>query len=119
MQDYRKLKVWERAHALTLQVYRITARFPADERIGLTSQARRCCVSIAANIAEGSGRGSPKDFVRFLKIASGSANELEYYLILCTDLGFVAVDVRDKLQTELSQVRRMLSGLMRSILEAA
>ena len=78
MQDFRQLRVWQLAHELTLDVYRITKSFPKDEQYGLTSQLRRCSSSIAANIAEGCGRGSDSEFARFLQIAMGSACEFEY-----------------------------------------
>jgi four helix bundle protein len=86
MRDFHSLKVWEKAHRLTLQVYRASESFPAVERYGLTTQARRAAASIAANIAEGCGRESEADFVRFLSMSLGSATELEYHLILARDL---------------------------------
>jgi four helix bundle protein len=82
MQNFRNLKVWDRAHALTLDVYQSSRSFPRDEMYGLTSQMRRASASIGANIAEGSCRGGDIDFARFLQIATGSASELEYHLIL-------------------------------------
>ena len=86
---FRKLNVWQKAHRLTLRIYRNTQRFPADERFGLTSQLRRCGISVAANIAEGCGRGTDLDFARFLQIAMGSASEAEYLLLLAADLGLL------------------------------
>jgi four helix bundle protein len=86
MQDFRQLKIWERAHQLTLAVYSNTASFPHEERYGLTSQIRRVAVSIPANLAEGCGRGGDADFRRFVQIAMGSACELEYHLLLACDL---------------------------------
>ena len=81
MSDYRKLVVWEKAHKLVLEVYRVTMTFPKEELFGLTSQIRRASASIPANIAEGSGRGSDAEMARFLHIALGSASELEYHLL--------------------------------------
>jgi len=89
MKDFRNLQVWERAHQLTLTVYKMTANFPAEERFGLTSQIRRCSASIGANIAEGCGKRGNGEFQRFLQIASGSASELDYHLLLARDLGFL------------------------------
>ena len=86
MKNFRELKVWEKAHLLTIDIYRITATFPKEEMYGLTSQIRRASSSIPANIAEGCGRGSDNDFRRFLQIAMGSASELEYHLLLAHDL---------------------------------
>ena len=115
MQDFRGLKVSEQSHALTLRIYEVTARFPDTERYGLTSQMRRCCASIPANIAEGCGRGSPREFLRFLRIASGSAHELEYFLILSRDLQFIRSNDCEHPDEPLSEIRRMLAGLMRKL----
>ena len=87
MQDFRKLVVWQKSHAVTLAVYRFTKAFPADERFGLTSQMRRAASSIGANLAEGSSRGSDTDFARFVQISVGSASEMECHLMLARDLG--------------------------------
>jgi four helix bundle protein len=87
MKDFRDLRVWESAHRLTLDIYRTTAQFPRDELYGLTSQMRRCSVSVAANIAEGCGKKGDGEFQHFVGIASGSASELEYELLLSKDLG--------------------------------
>jgi four helix bundle protein len=89
MQDFRQLKVWQKAHALTLELYEQTKRFPSDERFGLTSQMRRGSSSIGANIAEGCGVNSRVHFARYLQLASGSTSELAYHLILAKDLGYI------------------------------
>ena len=99
MQDFRKLVVWRQAHEMTLRIYGETTTFPLEERFGLSSQMRRSASSIPTNIAEGCGRGTDPDFARFLRIALGSASELEYLLILATDLGYLAPCVsRDLLE---------------------
>jgi len=90
VKDFRKQKVWQKAHDLALEVYRVTEAFPKREVFGLTSQIRRAGVSIPANIAEGCGQDTDADFARFLQIAMGSASELEYHLLLAHDLGFVS-----------------------------
>jgi four helix bundle protein len=82
LKDFRKLKVWEKSHHLALSVYQATSSFPDHEQYGLTSQMRRAAVSIPANIAEGYGRGGDAEFARFLQIASGSAAELQYQILL-------------------------------------
>lgn len=92
MQDFRKLKVWEKSHRFSIDVYKATNVFPKEEIYGLTSQLRRAAVSISANIAEGCGRGSDADFKRFLHIAFGSASEAECLLELSKDLGFIDKD---------------------------
>ncbi len=80
MQNYEDLQVWRKAHSLTLQIYRDTRCFPSDERFGLTSQIRRSCSSIGANLAEGCGRRSDPEMARFVQIAMGSGAELSYHL---------------------------------------
>lgn len=87
MKDFRNLRVWEKAHHLTLEIYRVTSAFPKEETYGLTSQIRRACVSIPANVAEGCGRDSEAELLRYLKIAMGSSSELEYELLLANQLG--------------------------------
>jgi four helix bundle protein len=86
MQSFRNLKVWEKSHCLTLDVYKCSKSFPREEVYGLTSQMRRASTSIGANIAEGSCRRGDVDFARFLQMAAGSASELEYHLLLAHDL---------------------------------
>ena len=112
MRDYRKLAVWTKAHALTLQLYAETARFPREEVYGLTSQLRRAVSSIPANIAEGCGRNSDRELARFLLIAMGSANEAEYHLLLAKDLGYFGNGNYESLNTNLAEVKRMMSGLL-------
>ena len=89
MKDFRELKVWQKAHQLTLAVYRTTAAFPREELYGLTSQLRRAGSSIAANLAEGCGRNGDMEFARFCSMAMGSASELEYHLLLAKDLKLI------------------------------
>ncbi|MDF1564468.1 MAG: four helix bundle protein [Deltaproteobacteria bacterium] len=115
MQDFRSLKVWRKAHTLTLDVYRATRGFPSDERFGLTAQLRRGAASIASNIAEGCGRGSDPDFGRFLQMAIGSATEIEYQFLLARDLAYLdCVDYR-RLDAHTIEVRRMLVTLLQRI----
>ncbi len=107
--------VWQKAHQLTLASYRGTARFPKEETYGLTSQIRRCSASIAANIAEGCGKRGNNEFQRFLHIATGSASELEYHFLLARDLGFLAQQDYGKLENAVTEVKKMLAGLIRKI----
>lgn len=95
MQNFRDLKVWSKAHAVALAVYKLTEPFPASELYGITSQMRRAATSIPSNIAEGCGRSSNTDLARFLHIAFASASELEYFLLLARDLDFVATGPHD------------------------
>ena len=115
MQDFRKLKVWQKAHHLALEVYAISANFPRTETFGITSQARRAAVSIAANIAEGSSRCGDKEFGRFLYISLGSASELEYFSILIADLGLLKPAAAAKIGVDAAEIKRMLSGLIASL----
>ncbi len=112
MKDFRRLQVWHKAHALVLAVYRASAKFPSDERYGLTSQVRRASVSISANIAEGCGRRTDDDFARFLDYAMGSASEVEYHLLLARDLGFLGAGTHEHLHEQTTEVKRMLASFL-------
>jgi four helix bundle protein len=115
MQDFKKLKVWEKGHQLTLAIYKLTARFPKEELYGLTSQMRRAAASIVSNIAEGCGRTGRADFGRFLQMATGSASELEYQLLLAHDLNFLKAEEYQNLERGVVEVKRMLSSLMQRL----
>lgn len=115
VRDYRQFVVWQKAHALTLLVYTVTRSFPGDERFGLTGQLRRAAVSIPSNIAEGAGRASDTDFARFLDMAGGSANEVEYQILLARDLGYIPASEYEAVADQLSEVRRLLSGFRRRL----
>lgn len=115
MRDFRRLEVWRKAHDLTLAVYEVAADFPGDERYGLTSQIKRAAASVAANLAEGSGRETDKDFCRFVDIASGSACEVEYHLLLAKDLLLLHPDKHLELDGKVNEVKRMLAGLSRRL----
>ena len=114
MKDFRGLKVWEKAHTLTLDIYRATKNFPREELYGLTSQMRRACVSIGANIAEGCGKRG-NEFQRDLVIASGSASELDYHLLLAHDLLFLSDTDYRRLGEALLTLRKMLTCLLQKI----
>jgi four helix bundle protein len=115
MQNFRNLKVWEKAHALTLEIYKSSKTFPRDETYGLTSQMRRASASISANIAEGSCRRGDVDFARFLQMAAGSASELEYHLLLARDLDLLKIADYQRLSEEAVEVKRMLASLMQKL----
>ena len=112
MKDFRDLKLWDKAHHLTLKVYKVSRDFPRDELYGLTSQIRRASVSIGANLAEGCGRGSDLDFARFLQIAMGSASETEYHLLLAYDLGFLTDERYQDLNQNIQEIKHMLVSLI-------
>ncbi len=115
MQDFRELRVWQRSHELTLELYQVTAQFPAEERYGMSSQIRRAAASIATNIAEGCGRGSDADFARFLQISMGSASELDYHLLLARDLNYLDSAQYNQLYNKLSELKRMLNSLIQKL----
>lgn len=115
MKDFRGLKVWQKAHQLTLDIYKATVNFPAAEQFGLTSQMRRSAASIPANIAEGCGRDSDLDFARFLQIALGSSSELEYHIVLARDLGLLRPSDERRLSDQVIEVKRMLASLVRKL----
>jgi four helix bundle protein len=112
LETFENLRVWQKAHALVLGVYRITAQFPGEERYGLVSQRRRAAVSVPANIAEGFKKRGVRDKTNFYNIAQGSLEELRYYAILSRDLGYVS-DVA-ALRRDIDEVARMLHGLAAS-----
>lgn len=115
MKDFRALQVWQKAHELTLAVYRATAVFPRAELYGLTSQLRRSSASIPANLAEGCGRNGDAELARFCAIAMGSASELEYHLLLAKDLRLVGASQHAELAGRAVEVRRMLAGLRQTL----
>ncbi|WP_322971951.1 four helix bundle protein [Faecalibacter sp. LW9] len=115
MQDFRKIKVWSEAHQLTLKIYEITSDFPKSEMFNLTSQLRRACTSISNNIAEGSGRNSDKDFLRFLHIALGSTNETLYLLILSKDLKLITEVTFAELEDQVEKVKAMILAFIKTI----
>ena len=117
MRNYRELQVWSKAHALTLELYRVSRGFPRDEIYGITSQLRRAAVSIGANLAEGCGRRTSSELARFVRIAMGSASELDYHLLLCRDLGFMSSDDFTTRTAQLTEVRKMLTSFLNSVEE--
>ena len=115
MQDFKELRVWQKSHRLVLTAYHITKNFPKDELHGLTSQIRRTAASIPANIAEGCGKDTNPDFIRFLQTAIGSASELEYHLLLAYDLKFMDKTNYETINSEVIEVRKMLITLIKKI----
>ena len=115
VKSYRDLIAWQKARALVREVYQLTANFPVGERFGLVSQMDRAAVSIPSNIAEGYGRATTQDYLHFLRIARGSAFELETQLVLAGDLGLCTAEEVTKLATTLHEVIRVLQGLMAAL----
>ncbi len=115
MNNYKDLKVWQKSIRLTTEGYRIVKNMPTEEKFGLISQITRCTVSIPSNIAEGSGRNSPKEFRQFLGIAMGSSFELDTQLLIAKNIGYLTEESYNLLTAELVEIQRMLSGLKRSL----
>ncbi len=115
IKSYRDLEVWQVSIELAELCYRVTAEFPTEERYGLTSQMRRCSVSIASNIAEGYGRESRQDYVRFLRVSQGSVKELETQAVIAQRVGFLGADEAEALLIECDRVGRMLYALTRAL----
>lgn len=115
MRKFQDLQIWQRSHAQTLSIYKITKQFPKEELYGLTSQMRRSASSIPTNIAEGCGRNSNPDFSRFLVIAMGSTSELEYQLILSKDLDYISHEAFEKLYNESIEIRKMLNTFIQKL----
>jgi four helix bundle protein len=109
--DFKKLDVWQLAHQVTREVYRVTADFPKAEVYGLTAQLRRSAASVAANIAEGCGRHGDVEFSRFVRISLGSATELEYHLLLSRDVGLMTPSTHEILSVQVLRMQGMLAGL--------
>lgn len=119
MQDFRDLKVWQKAHALTKNLYKLTQNFPKSEIYGLRSQLRRAAVSVPTNIVEGVCRQTDRRTRSFLDIARGSAGETEYLLLLSNELGLIPKSSIDSLVPELHEVQRMLAGFIRRLSSAS
>ena len=115
MRDFKELKVWQKAHKLTLDIYKVTTNFPREEMYGLISQMRRSSSSIPTNIAEGCGRKSDADFARFLIIAMGSASELQYQILLVSDLKFISQEDYERLETEVTEIKKMLTSFINKL----
>ena len=115
MSDFTRLKVWEKAHALTLRTYAATRGFPKEETYGLTAQLKRATVSIGSNIAEGVGRGTPKETAYFIRISMGSLAEVRYQLLVARDLGWLPGAEHAQLEAAVNEVRAMLDALRRRL----
>jgi four helix bundle protein len=115
MQDFRKLDVWRKGHALALSIYRTTTTFPAAERFGLTSQMRRAAFSVPANIAEGCGRSGNAELKQFLHMALGSASEVDYFCLLARDLGLLVPKQHEVMEARVREVKLMLAGLISKV----
>lgn len=118
MVNYKNYKVWQRSHKLVLNIYLTTSKYPKSEQFGLVSQMNRASTSIPTNIAEGCGRETQKELMRFLYIASGSAHELDYLLLLSEELGFIQKNEAHVLVKEIDEIKKMLAALILKIKES-
>jgi four helix bundle protein len=115
MQNYKELKVWDKAHQLTLKVYQLTKNFPKEEIYGLTSQVRRSAASMPANIAEGCGKNSQLELAHYLNTSLGSANETEYHLLLAKDLNYFPAIEYEALAEQINEIKAMLISLITKV----
>jgi four helix bundle protein len=115
MQNYKDLRVWDKAHSFTLEAYKYSRAYPKEEMYDLTNQLRRCSSSIPANIAEGSGNNSQLEFAHFLNIALGSANEAEFFLFLSKDLYYLGQQDFDTLEKSINEIKAMLISLIAKV----
>jgi four helix bundle protein len=110
---FEDLVVWQKSHALTLRVYKMTKSFPREEQFGLVSQMRRASVSVAANVAEGFSKRGRSDKARYMNVAQGSLEELRYYVILARDLTYLPADAG---WSDIDEVARLLGAYTRALL---
>lgn len=115
MHNFKELKVWQISRQLVKNVYELSVSFPTEEKYGITSQLRRCSVSIPTNIAEGCGRNTDKDFAHFLNISLGSAYELESLLYLCSDLKLISEDQLEEILPRITEIQKMTFGLIKTL----
>lgn len=115
MKDFKNIEIWKRSHQLTLEIYRAAQQFPKEEMWGLTSQLRRAVASIPTNIAEGCGRRTNAELANFLNIASGSASEVEYEILLAKEVGYISTEQYESWTREISELRSMLAAYMKKL----
>jgi four helix bundle protein len=115
VQEFRNLKVWQKAHGLTIAVYQASTAFPVEERFGLTVLVRRTATNIPTNIADGCGRGNDAEMRKSLSAAMGAASQLEYLLLLAHDLGFLPAAEHGRVTADLIEAKKMLAGLIHTL----
>jgi len=115
IKSYRELKVWQKAHGLVLEVFRLTEKFPRADRFGIVSQVRRSASSVAANIAEGFGRGTTRELLRTLQIARGELEETRYFMLLSRDLARISAEEFDRINAECDAVGKLINALGSSL----
>jgi four helix bundle protein len=118
MRNYKDLKIWVRSVKLASLIYKLTSRFPSEEKFGIISQLRRASISISSNIAEGSARSSEKDFSRFINIAYGSLCEVETQLVIAHDLKFIPTPEHESILLELNELQKMIFTFSKTLNKA-
>ena len=119
MMDYKELQVWQKSRILTKRIYILSVKFPKEELFGLTNQLRRAVISVPSNIAEGYNRFSNKEFIHFLRIAKGSAAEVETQIILAMDLGYITADEGNRILSQVDEILRMLGSFIAKLNEGS
>lgn len=115
MKSYKDLLIWQRSKTLVVTVYKIVSKFPKEELFALTSQIKRCSISVPSNIAEGWGRDTNKNFINFLNIAKGSLYELETQLIIASDLKYIEISTAEEISIEINEISKMIVSLIMKI----
>src|SRR5882762_9983666 len=115
VKSFEDLTVWQEAHKLTLEVYKLTVKFPGSEKYGVVSQLRRCSSSVPANIAEGFGRATTRELLRCLQIARGELEETRYFVLLSRDLGYVTSEDCDSIAQHCNSIGRLINALGSSL----
>lgn len=115
LKSYRELEVWQKAHELVLLVFRLTEKFPRSDMFGIVSQVRRSSSSVAANISEGFGRGTTREFLRCLQIARGELEETRYFMLLSRDLERISEDEFSNVNTSCDTIGKLMNALGRAL----
>ena len=115
MVDYKNYKVWQKFHELVIDIYQITSTFPKSEQFNLITQIKRASLSVPTNIVEGCGRETQKELIRFLYISSGSAHELEYLILVSSELKFISTKDSKTLLKKIDEIKKMLFSLIKTI----
>jgi four helix bundle protein len=113
--NFKELKAWQKALSIVSKVYKLVLKFPEEEKFVLTSQIKRAVVSISSNIAEGSGRGTNKDFAHFLDFALGSSYELESELLVAVELNYISLTDCDEIFSSLIEIQRLITGFQKTL----
>ena len=115
VKSFKDLIVWVKSHELTLEIYKVTKKFPADEKYGIVSQMRRAAYSIPANIIEGHSRKHKNEFLQFLSIAKGSLEELKYFIILAADLDYISAEEQNKIERLTTEISKILYSFTKRV----